>query len=79
MDGIFNLLKPKCKGFDLQFRNDNYRLILDGAKDFTGDTVEEVVIDALDWLDSNEDKTNIGIDNTSAIYKIAGYESDGRE
>ncbi len=79
MEELFNLLKPDCKSFDLQYRNEKYRLILDGAKDFTGDTAEEVVFDALDWLDSNESKTNIEVDDTSHIYKIVGYESDGRE
>ncbi|MFA9238272.1 MAG: hypothetical protein ACEQSQ_00100 [Candidatus Paceibacteria bacterium] len=79
LDELFNLLKPYCKSFDLQYRNEKYRLILDGAKDFTGDTVKEVVFDALDWFDSFNSKTNIQVDNTSAIYKIAGYESDGRE
>ncbi len=79
LEALFDILKSVCNNFDLQCKKGKYRLVLDGAKDFTGDTVEEVVNEAVDWLDSNESKTHIEIDNTSHIYKIAGYESDGRE
>ncbi len=79
LEELFNVLKADCNIFNLQYEKDKYRLVLDGAKDFTGDTVEEVLNEAVDWLDSNESKTNIEIDDTSHIYKVVGYESDGRE
>lgn len=79
LEELFNILKSDCKIFDLQYQKDKYRLILDGDKDFTGDTVEDVLNEAVDWLDSRESKTNIEVTDTSHIYKIAGYESDGRE
>ncbi len=58
----------------MQYEKGKYRLILDGVKDFTGDTVEEVLNKAVDWLDSDDSKPNIEIN-----YKALGYESDGRE
>ncbi len=73
MEDLFNLFKPYCKSFDLQYRNEKYKLILDEVKDFTGDTVEDVVIDAMDWIDDNE------ATNTNVDFKVFGYESDGRE
>lgn len=110
LEELFNILKNDCKTFNLEYREDKYRLVLDGVKDFTADTVEDVVIDALDWLDSrdnyldsnisltgemhkngipegfkdyggNDNNENFELDDTnqSAIYKFAGYESDGRE
>ena len=51
MEDLLNLLKPYCKSFDLQYKEDKYKLILDEVKDFMGDTVEDVVIDAMDWID----------------------------
>lgn len=79
LEELFNILKSDCKNFDLQYQKDKYRLILDGDKDFTGDTVEEVLNEAVDWLDSINRNSNIEVDDTSHIYKIVGYESDGRE
>lgn len=110
LEELFNILKSDCKIFDLQYIKDKYRLILDEEKAFTGDTVEEVLNEAVDWLDSrdnyldsnisltgemykngipegfkdyggNDNNENFEPDdiNQSAIYKIAGYESDGRE
>ena len=74
LEELFNILKADCNNFDLQYKKDKYRLILDGAKDFTGDTVEEVLNKAVDWLDSDDSKPNMEIN-----YKALGYESDGRE
>lgn len=54
LEELFNVLKADFNNFDLQYKKDKYRLILDGAKDFTGDTVEEVLNKAVDWLDSRE-------------------------
>lgn len=110
LEELFNVLKADCCIFDLQYEKDKYRLVLDGAKDFTGDTVEEILNEAVDWLDSretnnylnsnisltkemhkngipegfkdmlgNSSDVNFKVDDTSHIYKIAGYESDGRE
>lgn len=74
LEALFDILKSDCNNFDLQYKKDKYRLILDGAKDFTGDTVEAVLNEAVDWLDSDNAKSNIDVD-----YKALGYESDGRE
>lgn len=74
LEELFNVLKADCKNFDLQYEKGKYRLILDGVKDFTGDTVEEVLNKAVDWLDSDDSKPNMEIN-----YKALGYESDGRE
>lgn len=74
LEALFDILKTDCNNFDLQYKKDKYRLILDGAKDFTGDTVEEVLNKAVDWLDSDDSKPNMEIN-----YKALGYESDGRE
>lgn len=71
---LIDILKADCNNFDLQYKKDKYRLVLDGAKDFTGDTVEDVLIEAIDWLDSNDTKPSPKID-----YKAFGYESDGTE
>lgn len=72
LEELFNCLKADCKSFDLQYRK-GYRLILEGEKDFTGDTVEEVLNKAVDWLDERENKPSLEVD-----YKVFGYESDGR-
>lgn len=74
MKKLFDILKAHCNNFDLQYKKDRYRLILDGAKDFIGDTVEEVLNQAVDWLDSDDSKPTIKVD-----YKAFGYESDGTE
>lgn len=54
LEELFNVLKADFNNFDLQYAKDKYRLVLDGAKDFIGDTVEEVLNKAVDWLDSRE-------------------------
>ena len=54
LEELFNVLKADFNNFDLQYAKDKYSLVLDGAKDFTGDTVEEVLNKAVDWLDSRE-------------------------
>ncbi len=79
MKDLISLLHPHCKIFTIEYEKDKYRLVLDGAKDFIGDTLKEVVLDAMDWIDC--DKANSETENIkqSAIYKLAGYESDGRE
>lgn len=74
LEELFNVLKADCNIFDLQCKKGKYRLVLDGAKDFTGDTVEEVLNQAVDWIDSSEGKSSFEVD-----YKTFGYESDGRE
>lgn len=74
LEALFDILKSDCNNFDLQYKKDKYRLILDGSKNFTGDTVEAVLNEAVDWLDSDDAKSNIDVD-----YKALGYESDGRE
>lgn len=110
LEKLFNVLKADFNNFDLQYEKGKYRLVLDGAKDFTGDTVKEVLNKAVDWLDSretnnylnsnisltkemhkngipegfkdmlgNSSNVNFKVDDTSHIYKIAGYESDGTE
>lgn len=74
LEALFDILKNDCNNFDLQFKKGKYRLVLDGAKDFTGDTVEEVLNQAVDWLDSNDIKSNLDVN-----FKVFGYESDGKE
>jgi hypothetical protein len=74
LEALFDILKTDCNIFNLQYEKDKYRLVLDGEKDFTGDTVEEVLNEAVDWLDSDDSKPNMEIN-----YKALGYESDGRE
>ncbi|BAK73730.1 hypothetical protein [Arcobacter sp. L] len=110
IEELFEILKADCNNFDLQCKKGKYRLVLDEVVVFTGDSVEEVLNQAVDWLDTNETNSfldsNISlakemhkngipegfrdmlgntssvkfkVDDTRHIYKIAGYESDGRE
>lgn len=111
LEALFDILKEDCNIFNLQCEKGKYRLVLDGAKNFTGDTVEEVLNKAVDWLDSREtnnylnsnisltkemhkngipegfkdmlgnssSNVNFKVDDTSHIYKVVGYASDGRE
>jgi uncharacterized protein YuzB (UPF0349 family) len=67
LEALFDILKADCNIFDLQCKKGKYRLVLDGAKDFTGDTAEEVLNQAVDWLDSKE--TNSFLDSDISLAK----------
>jgi hypothetical protein len=75
IEELFNILRSDCNNFHLRYiKKGKYKLILDGTKEFTGDTVEDVLNQSVDWLDSDDSKKDLKID-----YKAFGYESDGKE
>lgn len=67
LEELFNVLKADCNIFDLQCKKGKYRLVLDEVVVFTGDTVEEVLNQAVDWLDINE--TNSFLDYDISLAK----------
>ncbi len=54
LEQLLKILEADCKNFDLQFKKGQYRLVLDGDKDFTGTDIDKVLNDAVDWLDSQD-------------------------
>lgn len=67
LEELFNVLKADCNNFNLQCKKGKYRLVLDEVVVFTGDTVEEVLNQAVDWLDTN--KTNSFLDSDISLAK----------
>lgn len=54
IEELFEILKEDCNNFDLQCKKGKYRLVLDKVVVFAGDSVEEVLNQAVDWLDNKE-------------------------
>ncbi|CAM3512883.1 hypothetical protein [Arcobacter aquimarinus] len=67
IEELFEILKENSNNFNLQCKKGKYRLVLDEVVVFTGDTVEEVLNQAVDWFDINE--TNSFLDSDISLAK----------
>lgn len=67
LEELFNVLKNDKQNFFLKCKEGRYVLNLDVNQEFIGDTVEEVLNQAVDWLDINE--TNSFLDSDISLAK----------